>query len=108
MGVRATGQRFVRPEFQLLIVLYAIHFALWVPVALRFATRAPSSQLLLVLAPVAVCFGISAIWLGVSYTLRKNNLSQGGPSFLPLAHLCLLAFTVLGVVIRVSGIFRVT
>lgn len=104
-GSRTIGQRFVRPEFQLLIALYAIHFAVWVPIALRLSTREPFSQFPLVLAPLIVCFVISAIWQGVFFILRKNKqLSQPGPSFLPTFHACLLAATVLSVVIQVTNI----
>ncbi len=75
-----------------------MHFAVWVPMALRLSMREPFSQVLLVLAPLAVCFGISAIWQGVSNTLHKNK--QPSTSFLPTFHACLLATTVLSVVIQ--------
>jgi hypothetical protein len=108
-GVETIGQRFVRPEFQLLVALYAIHFAVWVPTALRLSTRASFSQVLLVLAPLSVCYSMPAIWLGFSYAFRKNNpLSQDGPSFLPMVHLCLLAFTLLFLALQAMGIFHVT
>lgn len=89
----------MRPEFQLLIALYAIHFAVWVPMVLRLPMREPFSQFLLVLAPLVVCFGISAIWQGVSNTLHKNK--QPSTSFLQTFHACFLAATVLSVVIQI-------
>ena len=99
----------MRPEFQLLIAMYAIHFAVWVPMAVKLATRESLPLILLVLAPLAVCYGMPAIWLSVSCAFRKNSpQSQEGPGLLRIVHVCLIAFTVLCLLIRVSGSLFVT
>lgn len=89
--------------------MYAIHFAVWVPMAMRLATRESLSLILLVLAPLAVCYGMPAIWLGVSCAFRKNSpQSQEGPGFLRIVHICLIAFTVLCLLIRLTDSLFVT
>ena len=99
------GQRFVRPELQWIIALYGIHFAVWVPISLRLSPPAFLAQFLLIIAPLAVCYGIPAAWLGVSYAIRESNpMSHGEFGFLLTVHLCLLAFTLLCIVMRVTGI----
>jgi len=99
------GQRFVRPELQLIIALYGIHFAAWVPISLRLASPVFLAQFLLVIAPLAACYGIPAAWLGVLYAIRQSNtMSQGGFGYLLIVHLCLLAFTLLFFVMRITGI----
>ncbi|MCU0720663.1 MAG: hypothetical protein MUC83_13225 [Pirellula sp.] len=103
------GIRFVRPEFHLLIAFYAIHFAVWVPLASRLSARDSFSTCLLILTPLAICYGMPAIWLGIFCAFQKGNpLSQGGPSFLQIVHLCLIVFTFLCVVMRIAESLFVT
>jgi len=90
---------------QLIIALYGIHFAVWVPTSLRLAPPGFFAQFLLIIAPLAVCYGIPAAWLGVSSAVRASDaMSPGGFGYLLIVHLWLLAFTFICLVVRVTGI----
>lgn len=90
------GQKFVSPEFQLLVALYGIHFALWIPLALRLSPAISLAKFAIIFAPIVTCYSLSAIWLGVSREIRRGDQTLSGvEGFLPGGHLCLLVFSLL-------------
>ena len=62
-------------------------------------------KLLIVMAPLVVCYGMPASWIGASHAIwGRDPLTDSSLSFLPTGHLCLLVFTLLCLVSRVIGI----
>jgi hypothetical protein len=101
------GHRFVRHDLQPTLALYGIHFAIWVPVALRYSRPEFLEQLSVSIAPLAVCYALSAIWLytrsAIQRFLHGNRISGEGLGYLPMVHVCLLVTTVLAALGRLVG-----
>ncbi len=99
--------RFVRHDLQPTLALYGIHFAIWVPVALRYSRPVFLEQLSISIAPLAVCYALPAIWLCTHSAIHRNfhgnRISDEGVGYLPMVHLCLLVITVLGALWRLVG-----
>lgn len=101
------GQRFVRPELQLLLVLYGFHFAVWVPIANRIAPPGFFVQVLLALTPIAICLGLSPLWICIC-DARRLGAWEDSPldrwmRVLLVFHGCLIGLTVFLLAVKASG-----
>ncbi|AMV33725.1 hypothetical protein VN12_16470 [Pirellula sp. SH-Sr6A] len=101
------GQRFVRPELQLLLVLYGFHFAVWVPIAHRIAPPELFAQVLLALTPIAICLALSLLWVCIGDVARLGTWEDSPwdrwMRVLLVYHGCLIGLTLFFLAIKATG-----